>query len=210
MPAIIQTSPDNGPSTNDCKTNEHGPDTEAFALERLLEVSAVVLQQAVDLVDSTLTSDDQLTKHSQYMPGSTIGALATLSLGLTLIDNSTGKHLRHARDHFALLMDTVSASQPPYVLNYDVRSRNTPMESSRRAAHDSLVAAIEQLRTVVPTMKMDEPLTLNAVTPYAQTLQSTFGREVRLIATGSACFACSCYSLALVCGSPRRASLVNG
>ena len=88
-----------------------------------------------------------------------------------------GKHLRHARDHFVLLLDSVS-SQPPHVLNYDVRSRNTPMESNRQAAHEALKDAIAQLERVVPTAKLDEPLTLNAVTPYPQTLQSTFGREV--------------------------------
>ena len=76
-----------------------------------------------------------------------------------------------------LLLDSVS-SQPPHVLNYDVRSRNTPMEGSRQAAHDALKDAIAQLDRVVPTAKLDEPLTLNAVTPYPQTLQSTFGREV--------------------------------
>ena len=76
-----------------------------------------------------------------------------------------------------LLLDSVS-SQPPHVLNYDVRSRNTPMESSRQAAHEALKDAIAQLERVVPTAKLDEPLTLNAVTPYPQTLQSTFGREV--------------------------------
>lgn len=74
-------------------------------------------------------------------------------------------------------MDTVEA-QPPFVLNYDVRSRNQPMETSRRAAHDALIACIAQLDRLVPTLKMDEPLTLNAVTPYPQTMQSTFGREV--------------------------------
>lgn len=47
--------------------------SEATALKRLLEVSVVVLQQAVDLLDNFLTSDDQLTIHSKYMPGSTIG-----------------------------------------------------------------------------------------------------------------------------------------
>ncbi|EKM60855.1 uncharacterized protein PHACADRAFT_189980 [Phanerochaete carnosa HHB-10118-sp] len=100
-------------------------------LQRLLEVSRVVLQQAVDLVDNDLMSDDQLTIHSQYMPGSTIG-----------------KHLRHARDHFWLLIDSME-SQPPYTLNYDYRKVN-----------------------------MDQPVTLNAVTPYPQTMQSTFGREL--------------------------------
>ncbi|PSR73159.1 hypothetical protein PHLCEN_2v10971 [Hermanssonia centrifuga] len=136
------------------------PCEETTSLKRLLEVSTIVLQQAVDLVDNSLTSDDQLTIHSQFMPGSTIG-----------------KHLRHARDHFVLLLDCIS-SEPPYVLNYDVRTRNTPMESSRQAAHESLKDAISKMGTVVPNARLDEPLTLNAVTPYPQTLQSTFGREV--------------------------------
>ena len=50
-----------------------------LSLKRLLEVSTVVLQQAIDLVDNDLTSDDQLSIHSQYMPGSTIGESHTLS-----------------------------------------------------------------------------------------------------------------------------------
>ena len=50
---------------------------EELSLQRLLEVSTIVLKQAVDLVDNSLTSDDQLTIHSQYMPGSTIGAAST-------------------------------------------------------------------------------------------------------------------------------------
>ena len=48
---------------------------EEMSLKRLLEVSTVILQQAVDLVDNSLESDEQLTVHSQYMPGSTIGLL---------------------------------------------------------------------------------------------------------------------------------------
>lgn len=47
---------------------------EVTALARLQEVSTVVLRQAVDLVNNSLTSDEQLTVHSQFMPGSTIGA----------------------------------------------------------------------------------------------------------------------------------------
>ena len=38
-----------------------------------LAVARTVLSQAVDLVDNYFTSDEQLTVHSQYMPGSTIG-----------------------------------------------------------------------------------------------------------------------------------------
>ncbi|PCH33396.1 hypothetical protein WOLCODRAFT_135113 [Wolfiporia cocos MD-104 SS10] len=135
-------------------------DDEGSALARLLEVSTVVLQQAIDLVDDSLTSDEQLTVHSQYMPGSTIG-----------------KHLRHARDHFVLLLDCVS-KPPPYVLNYDVRLRNTPMETSRQAARDALNAVINQLGRVVPKAQMNAPVTLHAITPYPQVVQTTFGREL--------------------------------
>lgn len=38
-----------------------------------LAVARTVLSQAVDLVNNHFTSDEQLTVHSQYMPGSTIG-----------------------------------------------------------------------------------------------------------------------------------------
>ena len=51
---------------------------EATALARLLEVSVIILRQAIDLVNHNLASDDQLTIHSQYLPGSTIGNIASL------------------------------------------------------------------------------------------------------------------------------------
>lgn len=42
-------------------------------LEQILDVSVTVLEQAIDLLDNSLVSDDQLTVHSKYLPGSTIG-----------------------------------------------------------------------------------------------------------------------------------------
>lgn len=129
-------------------------------LEQLLEVGTIILGQALDLLDNSLTSDEQLSIQSQYMPGSTIG-----------------KHLRHARDHFSLLLDCVSRPRP-YVLSYDVRSRNTPMETSREAARTAIENTIAQLKKIVPGVSLDAPLTLHAVTPYSQTMQSTFGREL--------------------------------
>jgi len=44
-------------------------------LTQLLSVSIAVLTQALDLVETVLTSDDQLTVHSKYLPGSTIGII---------------------------------------------------------------------------------------------------------------------------------------
>ncbi|RPD63212.1 hypothetical protein L226DRAFT_527985 [Lentinus tigrinus ALCF2SS1-7] len=133
---------------------------EPTALARLLEVSTAILRQGIDLVENSLTSDDQLTTHSNYIPGSTIG-----------------KHLRHARDHFVLLLDVVS-SPAPHVLNYDKRLRNTPMEVSRDAARGAFIDCIAQLQNVVPKSRMAEPITLHAVTPFPQVMETTFGREL--------------------------------
>ena len=44
-------------------------------LEQLIDVGVTILSQALDLVNDSLTSDEQLIAHSQYMPGSTIGTM---------------------------------------------------------------------------------------------------------------------------------------
>jgi len=48
--------------------------TSKETLAQQISVAKTILLQAVDLVDNHLTADEQLTVHSQYMPGSTIGA----------------------------------------------------------------------------------------------------------------------------------------
>ena len=80
-----------------------------------------------------------------------------------------------------LLMECLSSTSLPHTLDYDVRSRNTPMESSREAARDALNATIEQLKEIVPNARMTDPITLHAITPYPQAVQTTFGREVLYI-----------------------------
>lgn len=52
------------------------------------------------------------------------------------------------------------------------------MESNRQAAKEAIQETMDRLKEVVPKSRLDEPLTLNAITPYEQTFQSTFGREV--------------------------------
>lgn len=130
------------------------------SLEKLLFVSKTVLLQAITLLEHHLVSDEQLTTNSKYLPGSTIG-----------------KHLRHARDHFQLLLN-IMASPPPRTLSYDIRIRNTPMETSKSAAIQSIFDTIKQLEGLVPKANMDDPLTLQAVTPFLQEFQTTFGREL--------------------------------
>src|ERR1700760_1147419 len=99
---------------------------------------------------------------------------------------TTGKHLRHARDHFQLLLNVMS-SPPPRTLSYDVRVRNTPMETSRTTAREVILDTIKQLEELVPNAHLHDPLTLHAVTPFLQELQTTFGREVSLAKTSRGC-----------------------
>ncbi|KAL4068273.1 hypothetical protein V8B97DRAFT_880522 [Scleroderma yunnanense] len=130
------------------------------ALDELIFVSTTVLQQAFDLVNTVLTKDDQLTTQSKFLPGSTIG-----------------KHLRHARDHFTLLLDCIVGNEP-YIFSYDTRSRNTPMESSLSEARNAFTDTIGRVKDIPPLAKLDQPMTLNAVTPFLRAFETTFGREL--------------------------------
>jgi hypothetical protein len=67
---------------------------------------------------------------------------------------------------------------PPYILCYDTRIRNTPMETSRSCARQALMDTMKQLGEVVPDSKLNAPITLQAITPHMHEFQTTFGREV--------------------------------
>ena len=77
--SLMSTSADIPPpssATSNMTSSEAANKVPAGADETLfqqMEVAKTVLKQAVDLLDNQLTSDDQLTVHSQYLPGSTIG-----------------------------------------------------------------------------------------------------------------------------------------
>ncbi|KAF9056635.1 hypothetical protein BJ165DRAFT_1435091 [Panaeolus papilionaceus] len=149
--------------SNALETSLAMPDDDAQRQEVItqqISVAKTVLLQAIDLLDNYLTSDDQMTIHSKYLPGSTIG-----------------KHLRHARDHYTLLFDCM-AQPPPRTLSYDTRIRNTPMETSREGAKSALLETIQQLNRIVPSVSFDETITLQAVTPHLHTFSTTVGREV--------------------------------
>lgn len=60
-------------STQNDQDTSHDP--EEIPLTQLLSVSTTILTQALDLVENVLTSDEQLTIHSKYLPGSTIGTV---------------------------------------------------------------------------------------------------------------------------------------
>jgi len=141
-------------------TNELSNEVDGASLTQLTVVATTILEQAIDLLQNVLTSDDQLTRQSKHLPGSTIG-----------------KHLRHARDHFMLLLDSV-ATPAPHVFSYDTRSRNTPMESHLLTARDALKETIARLEEVVRKADINTPMTLHAVTPTSQRLETSFGREL--------------------------------
>lgn len=67
----------------------------------------------------------------------------------------------------------------PYTLSYDIRVRDTPVETSPDSARDALLAIIEALKEVVTTTPRDTPIVLHAVTPFPAVMNTTFGREVR-------------------------------
>ncbi|QRV86184.1 hypothetical protein RhiJN_14202 [Ceratobasidium sp. AG-Ba] len=139
---------------------------DSLMVEQLTDVARSILNQAVDLLQNTLTDDTQLTYQSKYIPGSTIG-----------------KHLRHARDHYVLLAKSVASSDPSTPktaanLSYDVRIRDTPMETSIAAGLRAFEEIIETLDNIkdVPGNK---PIILTADTgPYQQVTGTTFGREL--------------------------------
>jgi hypothetical protein len=86
QPATTQRSPSlvqPQPAQND----HHRPEDEMNDpnLEQLIDVGVTILNQALDFVNDSITSDEQLTVHSQYMPGSTIGTvLIPRSQGLSV------------------------------------------------------------------------------------------------------------------------------
>lgn len=52
------------------------------------------------------------------------------------------------------------------------------METSALAAREELLSVIDKLRTIVPSVPLEEFITLHAVTPFPATMHTTFGREL--------------------------------
>ena len=70
---IERSSSDNSPAVQPVPNGSHPSEDQMKNLEQLIDVGTTILNQALDLLDNSLTSDEQLTVHSQYMSGSTIG-----------------------------------------------------------------------------------------------------------------------------------------
>ncbi|KAL8291665.1 hypothetical protein RQP46_001923 [Phenoliferia psychrophenolica] len=143
------------------------PETvDTFASESLFKTAALLLSQCIELLESSVTTDSQLTHISTLIPGSTIG-----------------KHLRHTHDHFRLLLDSLRSSPPspsPLLLSYDTRSRNVASESSHAAALESFRNLRRRLEDETSEGRVDSGrrVLLEAVTPETVDLESTWAREL--------------------------------
>ncbi|KAF8334291.1 uncharacterized protein EI90DRAFT_3153595 [Cantharellus anzutake] len=140
------------------QATEHVP-VEGPVVDHAISVAVSIVEQAIGFLD-ILGTDERLTYPSQAIPGGTIG-----------------KHIRHVADHYNLLLKAVVEGKLND-LSYDTRSRNTPVETSISRAREELLGLIDRLKNVVPTVPLDEPVTLHAVTPFPAVMQTTFGREL--------------------------------
>jgi len=81
-PTIERSSSGHSPVIQPEQNGSRPSEDQMTNLEQLIDVGTTILNQALDLLNNSLTSDEQLTVHSQYMPGSTIGmTLKRLPLG---------------------------------------------------------------------------------------------------------------------------------
>ena len=67
----VQATPS---STIEDDDSERAP-AEAKELDQLLDVGSKIIDQALDMLENSLSSDEQLSFSSKFLPGSTIGAL---------------------------------------------------------------------------------------------------------------------------------------
>lgn len=73
MPESSVTPKSNGVTAHDINDHTANGAADPATLEALQTVSVIVLRQAVDFLNDSITTDDQLTFRSKYIPGSTIG-----------------------------------------------------------------------------------------------------------------------------------------
>jgi hypothetical protein len=71
----VEASPSTSRTSMSTSSVQHSVPSESNhdMVKQQLAVAKTVLLQAVDLLDNHLTSDEQITVHSQHLPGSTIG-----------------------------------------------------------------------------------------------------------------------------------------
>lgn len=127
----------------------------------LVDTALTLLDQAWRLLSKSVTSSAQLSEDSRLIPGATIG-----------------KHLRHALDHYRLLLDVIEDASLP-LLSYDRRVRMTLIETSIPDALEAVEIIQHRLRSLPSDGSwLKRKVKLEAVTPEEVQLETTLGREV--------------------------------
>lgn len=146
------------------------PDVETA--EHLYHTAQHYIQQVLQLLETTVTKDEQLQHTSTRSAGSTLG-----------------KHLRHLHDHYRLLLDALPAepnpsSLEPLHVNYDVRSRNGDAENHHAACVESfrhLKRRFERETNRGRGIRSDRKVFLTALVPEKIEVESTYARELWLV-----------------------------
>jgi hypothetical protein len=77
QPIRLPSAPIHKAMSQSGSANQPLPPVEFSSYDQLILVAVAVLEQAVDLVENSLTEDSQLSSNSVLLPGSTIGNEAT-------------------------------------------------------------------------------------------------------------------------------------
>ncbi|KEI37605.1 uncharacterized protein L969DRAFT_27052, partial [Mixia osmundae IAM 14324] len=128
---------------------------------QMFAVAMALVEQAQDLLERSVQTDEAMQFVSSHIPGSTVG-----------------KHLRHIYDHFNLLL--LALDDPNDLLNYDARGRNVPMETSRSESLSKLKGLDDRLkgRSRQAEKIMTRRFRLSALTPFPQEFDTNFAREL--------------------------------
>ena len=96
-----------------------------------------------------------------------------------VIESSIGGHVRHCLDHVSALLGAIETGQ----MDYDHRSRGTPVESERRAAL-SEIARLEPRVTELSAEDLDRPIELSVMLTCAgpsMRVATSVGRELAYV-----------------------------
>lgn len=123
----------------------------------VLQAAEKLLGQCADIVG--VLSDAQYAKLSEAMPG-----------------GSVGKHLRHTLDHYSAIGEAIDGGAP---VEYDRRVRGGPIETSTRAAMESIASLRAGLEGLAA--ELARPVSVRVMLDgdgACAELHSTVGREV--------------------------------
>jgi hypothetical protein len=101
---------------------------------------------------------------------------------------SVGGHIRHSIDHFSILLSQDFTSSAPSIIDYDVRDRQTDIETNRESALMKTSELIDQLDNLFDSYSemLSIPLSVrfigDATTGHTYCAPTSLAREVSFVA----------------------------